>query len=314
MPSLLDVWNVTRLRLIVELSRSANLSEAAKAVGLSQPAASEHVRLINAAAGEPVISRRGRSLQLNSAGKVLATYAAQALASLDAGDSALAALAGLRRGHLHLGASSMPGTYLVPDVLEQFQERCPDVTVEVSVAATTQVVEWLRSGRVSAAVTCAEVRTGSLSVSPLGPDAIVGIARPQTMAISSTGHVRAAELAGSRLLLQEEGSSIRDFAHTLLKETPHDFGQVWELGSVDAAKRAVRQGRGIGFVSPHSIVEERRRGELVAFRVADVELPVRSVNLLRHLGTTPSPAERYFAQLLQMHLRRSDPVTHDSHL
>ena len=107
MPSLQDVWNVTRLRLLVELEKCSSLSQAAEAVGVSQPSASEHIRLLNAAAGEPIVERYGRSLRLTHAGRVLAVYASQALSNLTAGESALAARAGLRTGTLELGASSV---------------------------------------------------------------------------------------------------------------------------------------------------------------------------------------------------------------
>ena len=136
MPSLQDVWNVTRLRLLVELEKCSSLSQAAEAVGVSQPSASEHIRLLNAAAGEPIVERYGRSLRLTHAGRVLAVYASQALSNLTAGESALAARAGLRTGTLELGASSVPGTYLVPDIIEQFQQECPDVNVHVSGGST----------------------------------------------------------------------------------------------------------------------------------------------------------------------------------
>ncbi len=51
MPSLQDVWNVTRLRLLVELEKCSSLSQAAEAVGVSQPSASEHIRLLSATDG-----------------------------------------------------------------------------------------------------------------------------------------------------------------------------------------------------------------------------------------------------------------------
>ena len=133
----------------IQLSAISSLSQAAEAVGVIQPSASEHIRLLNAAAGEPIVERYGRSLRLTHAGRVLAVYASQALSNLTAGESALAARAGLRTGTLELGASSVPGTNLVPDIIEQFQQECPDVNVHVSVGSTAEVRQWLSSGRVT---------------------------------------------------------------------------------------------------------------------------------------------------------------------
>ena len=189
MPSLQDVWNVTRLRLLVELEKCSSLSQAAEAVGVSQPSASEHIRLLNAAAGEPIVERYGRSLRLTHAGRVLAVYASQALSNLTAGESALAARAGLRTGTLELGASSVPGTYLVPDIIEQFQQECPDVNVHVSVGSTAEVRQWLSSGRVTCAVRGGDMGAGRLTVTALGPVETSGVAEPRSLAPVSYTHL-----------------------------------------------------------------------------------------------------------------------------
>jgi len=307
-PSLQDVWNVTRLRLLVELEKCSSLSQAAEAVGVSQPSASEHIRLLNAAAGEPIVERYGRSLRLTHAGRVLAVYASQALSNLTAGESALAARAGLRTGTLELGASSVPGTYLVPDIIEQFQQECPDVNVHVSVGSTAEVRQWLSSGRVTCAVTCGDMRDERLTVTALGPDEIVGVARPRFLDLSSDGYVDAAALDDFTLLVQETGSSTREYALGLLSGTDYSFRNVWELGSVDAVKRAARRGRGVGFLSTHTIADEQRRGEVVAFRVTDLPSPARRGCWVRLTRASVSPAETYFESMLRSHLSRAGGV------
>ncbi|MER3410659.1 MAG: LysR family transcriptional regulator, partial [Thermoleophilia bacterium] len=64
-----------------------------------------------------MVERSGRGSRLTQAGSVLAARSAQALAALRAAEEELAALAGLRTGTIHLGASTVPGVYLLPDTL-----------------------------------------------------------------------------------------------------------------------------------------------------------------------------------------------------
>lgn len=149
MPSLMDAWDSTRMRLLVELERATSLSMAAKAVGISQPSASEHLRLLSAAAGEPIAERNGRSLVLTPSGRILARVASQALSNLSAGQAALAARAGLRAGTLNIAASSVPGTFILPRVVADFVQRCPDVDVRLSVGPTDAVIDWLLECRES---------------------------------------------------------------------------------------------------------------------------------------------------------------------
>src|SRR6266704_6191962 len=106
--TLRELWDTTRLRLLVEIERRGSLSAAAQAVGIGQPSASQHLRLLEAAAGQRLVERNGRGSRLTEAGRVLAARAAQALASLKVAEEELGALAGLQTGTIHLGSSTAP--------------------------------------------------------------------------------------------------------------------------------------------------------------------------------------------------------------
>src|SRR5207244_79143 len=77
------------------------------------------------------------------AGRVLALHADQALATLAAGEEELNALAGLEGGTIHIGASTTPGVYLLPSTLGCFRRDHPNVTVEVEIASTGEILERL---------------------------------------------------------------------------------------------------------------------------------------------------------------------------
>src|SRR5256885_4560767 len=107
--TLRELWDTTRMRLLVELDRQGSLSGAARAVGIGQSSASEHLRLLEAAAGQRLVERNGRGSRSTEAGRVLAASASQALATLAAGEEEGQALAGLAGGTIHIGASTTPG-------------------------------------------------------------------------------------------------------------------------------------------------------------------------------------------------------------
>ena len=147
--SLSLLWDSTRLRLLVELERQGSVSGAARAVGIGQPSASAHLRLLETAAGQRLVERNGRGSRLTEAGRVLAAHASQALATLAAGEEELHALAGLESGKIHIGASTTPGVYLLPDTLGCFRRDHPNVSVEVEIASTGEIVERLLAGSTS---------------------------------------------------------------------------------------------------------------------------------------------------------------------
>src|SRR5947207_725289 len=146
------LWDATRLRLLVEVEREGSVSAAARAIGIGQPSASEHLRLLETAAGQRLVERNGRGSRLTEAGRVLADRAREALAALAAGEEELGALAGLEAGTIRLGASTTPGVYLLPDTLGCFRRDHPNVAVEVEIASTGEILERLIAGRIQVAL------------------------------------------------------------------------------------------------------------------------------------------------------------------
>src|ERR671936_162474 len=149
--TLRELWDTTRMRLLVELERRGSVSAAASAIGIGQPGASQHLRLLEAAAGQRLVERSGRGSRLTEAGRLLAARAAQALSTLGAAEEELGALAGLQTGTIHIGASTAPGVYLLPDTLGCFRRDYPGVTIEVEVAASSEILDRLLRGRVQLA-------------------------------------------------------------------------------------------------------------------------------------------------------------------
>ena len=297
MSTLSELWDTTRMRLLVELERCESLSKAAQAVGIGQPAASEHLHLLEIAAGQQLAERHGRRLRLTDVGRTLASHAAQALVCLESADEELSALAGLDAGALRLGASPVPGVYLLPEAVSTFISRFPNLEVHLAVSSTKEVFEWVRSGRVQLAVVCESGHDDRVALEPLLDDEIVGVARPGLLRVHD-GSVEPDALRGMTLLAREEGSSTREYAVDGLVHLGVGWRRVWELGSIEAIKRAARAGLGVGFLSRHCLREEVRRGELIQFRVAGATPLKGHVSIATLARRPPSPAERRFARTL----------------
>src|ERR671933_2834408 len=154
--TLRELWDTTRMRLLVEIERQGSLSAAAGAIGIGQPSASQHLRLLETAAGQRLVERSGRGSRLTEAGRVLAARAAEALAALDAANEELEALGGLLTGTIRLGASTAPGAYLLPDTLGCFRRDYPGIRVEVEIAPSGEILRRVLSGDVQLAVVGAQ--------------------------------------------------------------------------------------------------------------------------------------------------------------
>jgi len=295
--TLRELWDTTRMRLLVEIERQGSVSAAAAAIGIGQPSASQHLRLLEAAAGQRLVERTGRGSLLTDAGHVLAARAAQALASLGAAEEELGALAGLQTGTIHLGASTAPGVYLLPDTLGCFRRSYPGVTVEVEVAASAEILKRLLAGRVQLALVGANRAGERIELDPFLEDEIVGVAKPG-LAPLKKGALPPARLSEFMLLTREPGSSSQQIIDEELRAIGIRPAGVWELGSSEAIKRAAREGLGLAFLSRFAVAEEVERGDLESFRLAGRPPLLRHFSVARLAGRPLSPAERSFVDTL----------------
>jgi molybdate transport repressor ModE-like protein len=292
------LWDATRLRLLVEVERRGSVSAAAQAVGIGQSSASEHLRLLETAAGQPLIERNGRGSRLTEAGRVLAASASQALATLAAGEEEVHALAGLDAGTIHIGASTTPGVYLLPDTLGCFRRDHPKVAVEVEIAATGEILERLLAGRIHLALVGETAVDERVELEPFLSDEIIGIAKPGLLPIRG-GKVRPDRIGEQTLLVRERNSSTRQIAERALSEAGVSGESVWELDSSEAIKRAAREGLGLAFLSRYAVAEEVERGELESFRLAGCPPIERRLYIARLARRPLSPSERGFIETLR---------------
>lgn len=291
------LWDATRMRLLVELVNQSSISAAARAVGITQSTASEHVRVLEIATRQPLVERFGRGSRLTQAGRVLATRAAEALTALSAGEEEIDELAGLRAGRIVLAASSAPGGYLLPDALGCFREQHPAVAVELEIGPSAEVIERVLAGDVHLAIVGAVPNDERLVAEPFADDEIVGVAKPGVLPVED-GSVSASALGQGTLLTREPGSSTQALADAELAQVGVKPASVWQLGSSDAVKRAAQAGLGYALVSRHTVAEEVEDGRLESFRIAGRPPLERQFLVVSLAGRRRTPAETGFLTTL----------------
>src|SRR3954452_17170947 len=146
---IVDALDPSRLRLLVEVKRHGSISAAADVCRIGQPSATKHLQTLEAAVGDKLVERHGRASALTEAGEVVALHAQRVLDTLDGMQEELRALRGAERGTLTLGASTTPGSYVLPLLLECVAERPPRVAVDVVTGSSRWVAERVARGEVS---------------------------------------------------------------------------------------------------------------------------------------------------------------------
>jgi molybdate transport repressor ModE-like protein len=294
---IVDAMDPNRLRLLVEVGRRGSISAAADACRMGQPSATKHLKTLEAATGERLVERNGRSSRLTEAGEVVAAHGLRVLDTLDAMQEDLRALHAAERGTLTLAASTTPGSYVLPSILQCFADRHPQVDVDVVIGSSAWVADRVALRQVQLGLAGEVALPDGVIAEPFLDDEVIGVAAPGRLEFRR-GRVAVDQLARETLLVRERGSSTRAVAERHLTRAGYHPDKRWELDSNEAIKRSVQAGLGIGFLSRLVVEDELARGELVEFEIEGAEPMQRQVSLLRPDGRDPTPSERAFIQTL----------------
>ncbi len=288
-----------QLEAFAKVAETRSFSRAAEALRLTQSTISEHVRLLEGEVGTRLFDRLGRETVPTRAGELLYTYARRLLGLRTEAQQALEQFLGHIAGTLTVGASTIPGEYVLPPLVGAFREKFPQVSIALQIADTRRIVEAVLDGRVELGVVGARPEQRSLQAVELMPDELVVVVPP--------GHpwfgrqfATLEDLTPEPLIVREPGSGSRQALERALDEAgPGLAGMrvIAEMGSTSAIKQAVKAGVGVSIVSKRAVEEECRHGLLWCVKVKDLRV-TRHFYVVTHAGRSRSPLCQAFLDFL----------------
>ncbi|HWL79336.1 MAG TPA: LysR family transcriptional regulator [Roseomonas sp.] len=232
-----------QLRTFLAVVDEGSVSLAARALGLTQPAASQQLRELERTLGVRLLDRAaGRSLP-TAAGAAFSAPARQAVA---AAEEAVAAALAHREGHVgrvRIGTGATACIHLLPPLLAALRQRLPGLEVVVVTGNSDDMVRRLEEGALDCAlVTLPLARNRALQVTPLLDDPLVALL-PEGMS-ERERTIWAVELAALPLILYEAGGRTRGLIDAWFARAGLSPRPAMELGSVEAIKGLVGSGLG----------------------------------------------------------------------
>jgi DNA-binding transcriptional LysR family regulator len=267
--------NLDHVRSFLEVIKRGSLSEAARALGISQPAVSNQIKGLERELGMELLIRGERGVvSLTAAGEVFLAFARQVVAAHEEMLQQLRHIKEEVSGELVIAASTTPGEFVLPQLLTDFKSRHPHVEAKVTIADTRDVVEKVLARECDIGFIGAPIERPRLTLVPLIKDEIVLAVYPNHL-FAGREAVRLEELHGQRLILREEGSGTRRSLEQLLAERGENLPEdnvVLVLGSTHAIIEAIQSRLGIGFVSALAASRLQASGQLCMVSIAGLSL------------------------------------------
>jgi DNA-binding transcriptional LysR family regulator len=121
-----------------------NFSQAADRLQIEQPPLSQRIRALEKALKVELFDRSRRPVQLTAAGQSFLKHAQRALIQLQEGMTEAQRASNGKIGRLAIGISSAISNTLLPDLLREFRQRCPDVELVLRELNTEQQIRDVR--------------------------------------------------------------------------------------------------------------------------------------------------------------------------
>ncbi len=257
--------DVRDLRLVTAVAAEGSLTLAGVRLNLTQPALSRHLGKLERRLGALLFSRSGPAMRPTATGERLLRHAREVLSRIAAAETDLQEFRGTPSRRLRIGVDCYTGYHWLPQVLNRYAARHPDVDVAIAFEAAGDPVARLRTGAIEVAlVTDGGPRKG-YSVTRLFSDEYIAVVAPDHRLAGRTS-IEPSDLKTERLLMMGpvESSMVAQQWLVPARVTPKFIVDVQLVGAVAALAEALF---GVGLVPSWTIAPEVRSGRLVPLRL-----------------------------------------------
>lgn len=278
-------------------AKTGSLTQAAKALYLTQPSVSHSIKQLEESFGIPLFYRNSKGVTLTQEGSVLYSYIEQSQNLITLAEEKMTALKNLDSGELRIGGSdSLFKHYLLP-YLEEYHRQHPGIRLHLNHGTTPEIISFLKEGRIDMGVVRMPIVDPQLEVreSIQLKDCFVAGARYAEL----KGVVLSLDmLLKYPVILFSRNSRAR----MAITELFHNYGFTIkpeiEVGSVDLLIELARKGLGISYVTREFVTKELEEGSLFEIQL-DVQLPPSHVGIMIMRNVPLSTSASKFIELMK---------------
>ncbi len=294
---MLFIMDLRHLETFVKIAELNSFTKAAEELYITQPTVSKQIVDLEGYFGIRLIDRTKRQVTLTRAGEILLKYGKDFMALRKETIDAIDAFKGLKKGLVIVGASNIPGVYILPQVLKAFRENYSGIRIKLIVSDSKDIIDKMEQGQIDVGFVGARDTTKKLVFKKLFDDTIVIIAPPDY-----PSSIDIDSLKKYSFIMREQGSGTRSCFHSALKKVGinslTDLQVIAELTDTEAIKEAVKSGMGISCVSKMAVIGEISSGQMTTIRVEGMDDLKRSFYVISRKGRSLLPQVKALVEII----------------
>ncbi|GFZ77268.1 LysR family transcriptional regulator [Paenibacillus marchantiophytorum] len=256
-------WNLIKLQIIELIDKHKRITTVADELGLKQPTVSFHMKNMEQELGVGLFYSKAGKVHLTDAGQSLNHYAKKINALAQEAERVVKEFDERGSGHLKIGASYVPGTYVLPSILSAFSKRYPHISISLTVRTSPIIQEMLLNHEIDIGVMSAEpFQWAPLIGETLCEDELVFFFSPDHR-LARYETLYPEFLKDVPFILHGQESTTRTMTLKWAKNLGIELRPVMEMDSLEAIKQAVLTGDSVSVISKIAIAKEIEHKELV---------------------------------------------------
>lgn len=254
---------IVQLEYLLAVVNYSSFSLAAEKCFVTQPSLSMQIKNLEEELGVILLDRSKKPVILTQAGHVVVERARDVLKMYNTVYEDVAALKGCISGVLRLGVIPTIAPYLLPDMMQDFSERCPNVELEIMEMVTPDIIRALERDKIDVALLAGGTSPDGINEEDLFDDRFYAYVSPNHPLYERT-NVRMEDLNLKEMLLLKEGHCLRDQILDFCpsKSARKQPSYYFESGSLETLMRIVDNSSHMTIIPEMAIPyvsEERRR-------------------------------------------------------
>ena len=280
--------DIHHLKIFVSVYKNKSFTKASEKLHISQPTISEHIKNLEKSLDCKLFDRLGRSIMPTAEADILYPKALQILDDLDQIQEDISAAGTGIKGKLIIGASTIPGAYILPRMAYTFKKQYPDVAFEILIEDSGKITNMVLQHDLFFGIVGAKMPSEKLDYEPLIEDELVLVATSKLLPQKT---ITLDKLPSIPFLQREIGSGTRQTFENFLKKntiTTTNFNIVATLGSISAVKQAVKENLGASVISRIAVQEELDSNILHEIPIINMKMKRKFYLVLQKKRTLPT--------------------------
>lgn len=290
--------DIHRLRVFISVFKNKSFSRASAELFLTQPTVSDHIRSLEEEFNCKLFDRLSRTIIPTKEADLLYIHAEEIIEKADSLMDLMNHFKDDISGELMIGASTIPGTYVLPPLMAEFKNNYPAIKYQVVISDSKGIAEKILSHELLLGIVGANIYNEKLLYRQFMEDELIVVSSPSLI---KKDEITIQELLKYPMILREEGSGTRiEFLKILEKQgfSIDNLNIIGIFGSTDAVKQAVKTGLGIAVLSNLAVIDELRYNMLKKIRLENIQMN-RQFYLVVHSKRSLPPSYILFLETLR---------------